>query len=130
VILKITKLYKHSQWKLKPTLNFNGTKFLHLKTTTYCILHESFIHVLKLITKSTKSRATTPNLVKTKDKMPKKDKMYIVLKQRAKLLLLALLVVKEISFGVLDLLRPSFIIIFIFINFFFSNHVQLIFLFY
>jgi hypothetical protein len=40
--------------------------------------------------------------------MPKKDKKNIVSKQRAKLLLLALLVVKEISFGVLDLLRvPS-----------------------
>jgi hypothetical protein len=61
---------------------------------------------LKLTTKSTKSKATTPNLVETK--CQKKTKRYIVSKQRAKLLLLALLVVKEISFGVLDLLRvPS-----------------------
>lgn len=33
-----------------------------------------FLHALKLTTKSTKSRATTPNLVETRDKMPKKDK--------------------------------------------------------
>jgi len=49
--------------------------------------------------------ATILNLIETKDKMPKKTKRYIVLKQRAKFLLLSLLVVKEISFGVLDLLR-------------------------
>jgi hypothetical protein len=63
---------------------------------------------LKLTTKSTKSRDTIPKLVETRDKMPKKDKKVYCFKTNGYIAFTTLLVVKEISFGVLDLLRvPS-----------------------
>lgn len=110
-------------------LEFQGIKFLHLKTTC-CILHENFIYVLKLAAKSTKSRATTPNLVESRDKMPKKDKKVYCFKTKGKIAFTSLVGGKRNFIWRLGFVEGAFVITLIVIKLFFSNHVQLLLLFY
>jgi hypothetical protein len=85
---------------------------------------------LKLAAKSTKSRATTPNLVETRDKMPKKDKKVYCFKTKGKIAFTSLVGGKRNFIWSFGFVEGACIITFIVILKRNSNHVQLLLLFY